>query len=72
MIQQFFTVPEAGALLPRLTSVMEEIRQVRQEIERTADRVQLLEGAWDATGMLLEGAEKVRSVAKGLPYISGF
>ncbi len=35
-------------------------------------RVQLLEGAWDATGMLLEGAEKVRSVAKGLPYISGF
>jgi len=46
VIQQFFTVPEAGALLPRLTSVMEEIRQVRQEIERRADRIQLLEGLW--------------------------
>ncbi len=53
MIQRFFTVPEAGALLPRLTSVMEEIRQVRQEIERTADRVQLLEGLW---------GEKIRAV----------
>ena len=35
-------------------------------------RVQLLEGAWDATGMLLEGAEAVQQVAKRLPYISGF
>ena len=35
-------------------------------------RVQLLEGAWDATGMLLEGAGAVRQVAKQLPYISGF
>jgi 3-isopropylmalate/(R)-2-methylmalate dehydratase small subunit len=35
-------------------------------------RVQLLEGAWDATGMLLEGADAVRQVAKQLPYISGF
>jgi 3-isopropylmalate/(R)-2-methylmalate dehydratase small subunit len=36
------------------------------------DRIQLLEGAWDATGMLLEGRESVRSVARNLPYISGF
>ncbi len=36
------------------------------------DRVQLLEGAWDATGMLLEGRETVRTVARNLPYISGF
>ena len=36
------------------------------------DRIQLLEGTWDATGMLLEGRESVRSVARNLPYISGF
>ena len=36
------------------------------------DRIQLLEGTWDATGMLLEGRESVRSVAWNLPYISGF
>ncbi|MDE3258232.1 MAG: 3-isopropylmalate dehydratase small subunit [Gemmatimonadota bacterium] len=36
------------------------------------DRIQLLEGTWDATGMLLEGRESVRSIARGLPYISGF
>ena len=36
------------------------------------DRIQLLEGTWDATGMLLEGRETVRSVSRNLPYISGF
>ncbi|MDP6779160.1 MAG: 3-isopropylmalate dehydratase small subunit [Candidatus Latescibacteria bacterium] len=36
------------------------------------NRVQLLEGAWDATGMLLEAADEVRSVADRLPYIAGF
>lgn len=36
------------------------------------DRIQLLEGTWDATGMLLDGREAVRSVARNLPYISGF
>jgi 3-isopropylmalate/(R)-2-methylmalate dehydratase small subunit len=36
------------------------------------DRIQLLEGTWDATGMLLEGRETVRAVARNLPYISGF
>lgn len=35
-------------------------------------RVQLLEGAWDATGMLQEASEVVREVAARLPYISGF
>ena len=29
-------------------------------------------GTWDATGLLLDDFEKVRSVANGLPYISGF
>lgn len=32
----------------------------------------LLHGQWDATGMLLEHFEQVRSTATGLPYVSGF
>lgn len=36
------------------------------------NRVSLLEGAWDATGMLLEGADAVREVANSLPYARGF
>ena len=36
------------------------------------NRVQLLEGAWDATGLLLEGASEVRKVAESLPYVSGY
>ena len=36
------------------------------------NRVQLLEGAWDATSMLLEGASEVRKVAESLPYVSGY
>ncbi|MDA0747704.1 MAG: 3-isopropylmalate dehydratase small subunit [bacterium] len=36
------------------------------------NRIQLLEGAWDATGMLLEGAEATQRTAQKLPYITGF
>ena len=36
------------------------------------NRLQLIEGAWDATGMLLEGRDEVREVADKLPYITGF
>ncbi len=36
------------------------------------NRVQLLEGAWDATGLLLVGASEVRKVAESLPYVSGY
>ena len=35
-------------------------------------RKQLLEGTWDATGMLLEGADEVTRTAERLPYLSGF
>jgi 3-isopropylmalate/(R)-2-methylmalate dehydratase small subunit len=35
-------------------------------------RVQLLEGTWDATGMLLEGADEVARTAARLPYLRGF
>ena len=45
--------------------------QVRVQIP-DGNRLQLIEGAWDATGMLLEGADAVRKVAEGLPYVSGF
>ena len=36
------------------------------------NRLQLIEGAWDATGMLLEGRDEVRDVADKLPYVTGF
>jgi 3-isopropylmalate/(R)-2-methylmalate dehydratase small subunit len=36
------------------------------------NRLQLIEGAWDATGMLLEGKEAVKQTANKLPYVSGF
>ena len=32
----------------------------------------LLHGQWDATGLLLDRFEQVRSTATGLPYVSGF
>ena len=35
-------------------------------------RKQLLEGSWDATGMLLDGAAAVDAIASRLPYLSGF
>jgi 3-isopropylmalate/(R)-2-methylmalate dehydratase small subunit len=35
-------------------------------------RIQLLEGAWDATGMLLEGAGAVAKTARRLPYVNRF
>ena len=35
-------------------------------------RQQLLEGTWDATGMLLDGADDVTRTAEGLPYVQGF
>jgi 3-isopropylmalate/(R)-2-methylmalate dehydratase small subunit len=36
------------------------------------NRIQLLEGAWDATGMLLEAKDAVAAVAARLPYVAGF
>ena len=36
------------------------------------NRIQLLEGAWDATGMLMEAKDAVATVAARLPYVAGF
>ena len=36
------------------------------------NRLQLIEGAWDATGMLLEGKDAVKDTASKLPYVTGF
>jgi 3-isopropylmalate/(R)-2-methylmalate dehydratase small subunit len=36
------------------------------------NRKSLLEGAWDAAGMLLEGAGAVKETAASLPYVNGF
>ncbi len=46
-------------------------RTVKIQIPDSA-RSQLLEGAWDATGQLLEGVDAVRATAMRLPYVDGF
>src|SRR4051812_47344750 len=38
----------------------------------TAARESFLDGTWDATGLLLDRFEDVESVAKRLPYVSGW
>ncbi|NRA01328.1 MAG: 3-isopropylmalate dehydratase small subunit [Myxococcales bacterium] len=35
-------------------------------------RSRLLDGTWDATGVLLEAGDAIESTAAGLPYIEGF
>jgi 3-isopropylmalate/(R)-2-methylmalate dehydratase small subunit len=45
--------------------------KISVDIPKTV-RVQLLEGSWDATEMLLEGKDVVREVAQRLPYVTGF
>jgi len=35
-------------------------------------RNQLVSGAWNATGVLLEAGDRIEATAKGLPYVSGF
>jgi hypothetical protein len=37
-----------------------------------AARESFLDGSWDATGLLLERYEEVRTVAGRLPYINGW
>jgi 3-isopropylmalate/(R)-2-methylmalate dehydratase small subunit len=37
-----------------------------------AARESFLDGTWDATGLLLDRFEEVETVAKGLPYVSGW
>ncbi|MCG8591278.1 MAG: 3-isopropylmalate dehydratase small subunit [Proteobacteria bacterium] len=35
-------------------------------------RMQLLEGTWDATAVLLEAGDAIDTTAKALPYVAGF
>jgi 3-isopropylmalate/(R)-2-methylmalate dehydratase small subunit len=46
-------------------------RTIQAAIPRAAQEA-LLTGAWDATGLLLDGEGEVQAVAARLPYVSGF
>jgi 3-isopropylmalate/(R)-2-methylmalate dehydratase small subunit len=46
-------------------------RSIRASTPRPAQEA-LTSGAWDATGLLLDGEDEVRAVAARLPYVSGF
>lgn len=35
-------------------------------------RVQLLEGTWDAMGLLLDGGDRIEATGNALPYVSGY
>ena len=48
MIQRFFTVPEAQALLPQLSRALEDLSDLRGELERHMDRVKILDALWGA------------------------
>jgi hypothetical protein len=43
---RFFTVEEARALLPRLEDAFERIVELRREIERRTDQLQILDTLW--------------------------
>jgi 3-isopropylmalate/(R)-2-methylmalate dehydratase small subunit len=62
---------QAVAVDLRTKTVTYGDKVVRVQMPDSA-RSQLLEGAWDATGQLLEGAEAVRATAARLPYVTGF
>ena len=46
-------------------------RMIKGRIPNGA-RNQLVSGAWNATGVLLEAGDAIESTAKRLPYVSGF
>ncbi|OGP47461.1 MAG: hypothetical protein A2X89_08050 [Deltaproteobacteria bacterium GWD2_55_8] len=46
-------------------------RQVRFDIPDTY-RNALITGFWDSTSMLLSNLNKVKKIAAGLPYMTGF
>ncbi len=46
-------------------------RMVRIEMSE-ASRKSLLNGSWDATGLLLDHYDEVQTVARRLPYVRGF
>ena len=35
-------------------------------------RAQLIEGTWDATGLLLEAGDRIEAVGSTLPYVAGY
>lgn len=37
-----------------------------------ATRIQLLEGTWDAMGLLLQAQDRIETTANALPYVSGY
>lgn len=46
MIQRFFTVAEAQALVPELDRAFQELDALRRELESRMDRVKILDALW--------------------------
>lgn len=46
MTPRIFTVSEANALLPRMRDVLGDLQSIRAEIEKTGERLQILDALW--------------------------
>jgi 3-isopropylmalate/(R)-2-methylmalate dehydratase small subunit len=66
------TNPEAEVTVGVAEGVVEVNGKTYQASIPAGAREALTSGTWDATGLLLDDFDRVRDVAKSLPYISGF
>ncbi len=75
-IELLMKTVEAAPTTPVALSVRDLIVQAGERTAKVhvpaADRESLLNGFWDATGLLLDDFDQVRAVAKRVPYIQGF
>ena len=69
-------IVEAGATTPVRVSVSGLTLEVGTRVIpltiSPGEREALLDGHWDATGLLVDQFEQVRAAAAGLPYMNGF
>ena len=75
-VEQAMQIVEAGATTPVRVSVSGLTLEVGTRVIpltiSPGERGALLDGHWDATGLLLDQFEQVRAAAAGLPYMNGF
>ena len=64
--------PEAEVSVGVADGVVEMNGRTYQALIPAGAREAFTAGTWDATGLLLDDFDRVRAVAKSLPYVSGF
>ena len=64
--------PQIDVAVSVLSQTVEAAGKTYQASIPAGSREAFTGGTWDATGLLLDDFDKVRNVAKNLPYVSGF